>query len=108
MFAFWVCHVLKSLFFLSVEGFLAQVGVVLDEFQLIGGVLFVFGCDDVMLVVFCAYESDNFSLFAFLFCHGKPPGRADCLCAKGYYGRTLVGDSRTLGLKRSFGLYNRR
>lgn len=82
MFAFWVCHFVKSLFLFSVESDFAEVGVVFGKFQLIRGVLFVFGCHHEVLVVFCADKPDDFSLFAFLFRHGKPPGRADCLCAE--------------------------
>jgi hypothetical protein len=83
MFAFWVCHCLKSLFLFSVKSDLAEVVVVFGKFQLLRCVLFIFGCHHEVLVVFCADKPDDFSLFAFLFRHGKPPGRADCRCAEG-------------------------
>lgn len=54
------------------QGDLAEVAVVLHQFKLIRSVLLVFCGHNVMLIIFRAHQPDDFALFAFLFCHGKP------------------------------------
>jgi len=54
------------------EGVLAQVGVVLHQFQTIGSIPLVLGRGVVILSVFGAHHSDDFSSFALLLGHGIP------------------------------------
>lgn len=68
---FWVWHLLLLLLLLAVESHLAQARVVLHEFKSLCCVALVLCSGVIVLTVFCTHNTNDFSSFAFLLCHGR-------------------------------------